>query len=71
MIMGPSNETRNEQHQYCPVTPNSWCKYLVDQITDTSFTTNKTVCNPTFAVSCMIYLNDCLQIHYCRAFKEG
>ena len=27
MIMGPSNETLNEQHQYCPVAPNSWCNY--------------------------------------------
>ena len=35
------------------------------------FTTNKTVCHPSFAVSCITYLNDCLQIHYCRAIKEG
>ena len=37
MIMGPGTETLNEQHQYCLVTPNSWCKYHVDQPNDTNF----------------------------------
>ena len=45
MIMGPSNETVNEQLQYYPVTPNSWCKYQVDQINDTSFY-NQQYCFP-------------------------
>ena len=64
---GSSNETLNERHQYCPVTPNSWCKYQVDQSIIQVFTTNKTVCHPSFAVSCII--SDCLQIHYCRAVR--
>ena len=27
MVVGPSYETFNEQNQYCPATPNSWCRY--------------------------------------------
>ena len=48
MIMGPSNETLNEQHQYCPVTPNSWCKYQVDQINGTSFYNQQNCLPPVF-----------------------
>ena len=48
---GPSNETLNERHQYCPATSNSWCKYQVDQSIIQAFTTNKTFCHPSFAVS--------------------
>ena len=69
MIMGPSNETLNKRHHYYPVTPNSWCKYWVDQSIIQAFTTKKTVCHPSFAVSCIIYLCDCLQIHYCKAVR--
>ena len=48
MIMGPSNETLNEQHQYCPVTPNSSCKYHVDQINDKSFYNQQNYFPPVF-----------------------
>ena len=48
MIMGPSNETLNEQHQYCSVTPNAWCKYQVDQINDTSFYNRQNFLPPVF-----------------------
>ena len=51
---GPSNEALNERHQYCPVTPNSWCKYQVDQSIIQDFTTSKTVCHSSFAVSCIM-----------------
>ena len=63
MTMGPSNETLNKRHHYYPVTSNSWCKYWVDQSIIQVFPTKKTVCHPSFAVSCIIYLSDCLQIH--------
>ena len=48
--LGPSNETLNQWHQYYPITLNSWCKYQVDQLIIQVFTTNKTVCHPSFAV---------------------
>ena len=48
MIMGPSNETLNKQHQYCPVTPNSWCKYQVDQINGASFHNQQNCLSPVF-----------------------
>ena len=48
MIMGPSNETLNEQHQYCPVTSNSWCKYQVDQINDKRFYNQQNCLPPVF-----------------------
>ena len=48
MIMGPSNETLNKQHQYCSVIPNSWCKYQVDQINGTSFYNQQNCLPPAF-----------------------
>ena len=48
--LGPSNETLNQWHQYYPITLNSWCKYQVHQLIIQVFTTNKTVCHPSFAV---------------------
>ena len=55
MIKGPSNEALNEQHQYCPVTLISWCKYQVDQINDTSFY-NQQNCLPTVFRSALHYI---------------
>ena len=55
MIKGPSNEALNEQHQYCPVTSNSWCKYQVDQINDASFY-NQQNCLPTVFCSALHYI---------------
>ena len=46
--MGPSNETLNEQHQYCPVIPFSWCKYQVDQSNDASFYNQQNCLSPVF-----------------------
>ena len=48
MIMGLSNETLNERYQYCLVTPNSWCKYQLDQINDTSFYNQQNCLPPVF-----------------------
>ena len=53
MILGPRNETLNEQHQYCPVTPNSWCKYHLDQINDLSFYNQQNCLSPVFR--CELY----------------
>ena len=36
MILDPENERNDEQHQFCPRTPDSWCKYQRDQMTNTS-----------------------------------
>ena len=27
MILGPESESNDKQHQFCPKTPDSWCKY--------------------------------------------
>ena len=36
MILGPSSESNDEQHRFCPKTPHSWCKYQRDQMTNTN-----------------------------------
>ena len=48
MVVGPSYEAFNEQHQYCPATPNSWCRYQWGQINDTSFYNQQNCLPPVF-----------------------
>ena len=46
--MGPSNETLNERHQYCPVTAKYKCKFQLDQINDASFYNQQNCLPPVF-----------------------
>ena len=48
MIMGPSNDTLNEKHHYCPVTLDSWCKHQVDQINDARIYNQQNCLPPVF-----------------------
>ena len=36
MTLGPESETNDEQHRFCPKTPDSWSKYQGDKMTNTN-----------------------------------
>ena len=48
-ISGPSEETTDIQHSYCPDGPDMWCKYKLDIINDTDvYSTNHKCLPPVF-----------------------
>ena len=49
IISGPSEETIDIQHSYCPDGPDTWCKYKLDVINGTDvYSTNRKCLPPVF-----------------------
>ena len=49
IISGPSEETMDIQHSYCPDGPDTWCKYKLDVINGTDvYSTNRKCLPPVF-----------------------